>query len=638
MTSEPCAGKRALRHDQNAASTGIVSRRFDEFPSQPLPLVRLGHVGVGEDHAIVSFAVSEKRFLAVSEIDLVLLFVLVVDDFAHAGDLRASRVQPASQSAELFARHDSSDYSDGMKRTGLLCASLVLAIAASGCRTVPPASSSATPWHWEDAASLAQALDRGEITSEELVRLLTQRVEAIDWSGPQLRSVLELNPDALEIARRLDAERAAGRVRGPLHGIPVLIKDNIDTADRMETTAGSYALVGSKPLRDAFLVERLRDAGAIILGKTNLSEWANIRSFNSSSGWSARGGQTRNPHDPTRTPCGSSSGSGAAVAAGLAPLAVGTETDGSILCPSAMNGIVGVKPTVGLVSRSGIIPISHSQDTAGPMARTVRDAAMLLSVLRGADPRDPATRAASTHAGVDYLAHLDRDALRGARIGVVRADSFGLRATTKPVLDAAVEAMKRAGAEIIEVDVPNISDFGDAEFEVLLYELKADLAAYLAGRPDARVRTLADVIAFNTENADREMPWFEQEIFDLAETKGDLEDEAYVKALADSKRLAGEEGIDAVMKEHRLDALVSVSYGPAFLIDLINGDSFTGGSSSPAAVSGYPSISVPAGDVHGLPIGISFWGRAWSEPKLLGLAYAYEQATMARIQPKGIPQ
>lgn len=511
---------------------------------------------------------------------------------------------------------------------------IVLSIA--GCRTATDTleSSEELAWHWASAAELQDALARGELTSVELVELLADRIERIDRNGPELRSVLEINPDAVEIAQQLDAERAAGRVRGPLHGIPVLIKDNIDTADQMETTAGSLALVGSKPLRDAFIVEQLREAGAIILGKTNLSEWANIRSFNSTSGWSARGGQTRNPHDTTRTPCGSSSGSGAAVAAGLAPIAIGTETDGSILCPSSMNGIVGIKPTLGLVSRSGIIPIAHSQDTAGPMARTVRDAAILLSALRGSDSRDPATAEAAEHDEVDYLAALDADALQGARIGVVRSDSFGLKWTTKEVLDESIEALKAAGAEVIDVEVPHIEDYGDQEFEVLLYELKADLAKYLEGRPDATVRTLADVIAFNEANADREMPWFDQEIFELAETKGSLEDEAYLEALAEAKRLSGAEGIDAVMEQHNLDALVSISYGPAFLIDLINGDSFTGGSSSPAAVSGYPSISVPAGDVHGLPIGLSFWGRAWSEPKLIGLAYAFEQATKARITPQ----
>lgn len=520
-----------------------------------------------------------------------------------------------------------------MKRP-LITFAVLLPLLAAACRTANAPRGSAPDWHWADVTELQAAMDRGELTSVQLVEHLTDRIERLDWSGPGIRSVLEINPDAIEIARQLDAERAAGRVRGPLHGIPVLVKDNIDTADAMETTAGSFALVGSKPQRDAHVIEKLREAGAIIFGKTNLSEWANIRSFNSTSGWSARGGQTRNPHDTARTPCGSSSGSGAAVAAGFAPLAVGTETDGSILCPAAMNGIVGIKPTLGLVSRSGIIPISHSQDTAGPMARSVRDAALLLSAMRGVDSRDEATEAGAAQQSTDYLRGLDVNGLRGARIGVVRSDSFGLKWTTKSVLDEAVKALESAGAEVIEVEVPHIDEYGEQEFEVLLYELKADMAKYLATRPDAEVRTLADIIEFNRQNAEREMPWFDQEIFDLAETKGTLEDEAYLKALADAKRLAGKEGIDAVMAEHDLDALVSISYGPAFLIDPINGDAFTGGTSSPAAVSGYPSITVPTGDVHGLPIGLSFWGRAWSEQKLIGLAYAFEQSTKARITPK----
>lgn len=493
----------------------------------------------------------------------------------------------------------------------------------------------AAPPNIEEAsvAELQQAMTKGETTSRALVVAYLDRIAKIDKAGPRLNAVIELNPDAIAIAEALDAERAKSGPRGPLHGIPVLIKDNIDTADKMETTAGSLALLGSKPARDAFIVERLRAAGAVILGKTNLSEWANFRSTKSSSGWSGRGGQTRNPHALDRNASGSSSGSGAAVAAGLVPIAVGTETDGSIISPASVNGIVGIKPTLGLVSRSGIVPIAHSQDTAGPMTKSVADAAVLLGALTGIDARDAETKRSDGKAHADYTKFLDANALSGARIGVVKSKSFGLGPKVDPVLESAIAAMKSKGATVVDVEIKDLETIGDSEYEVLLYEFKADLEAYFASRPGSRVKTLAELIAFNKANAAVELPYFGQEILELAEKKGPLTEKAYLDALAKNHEVTRTKGIDAVMDAEKLDALVTIANGPSWPIDLVNGDAYTGGASSPAAVAGYPSITVPAGDVHGLPVGVLFFGKAWSEPKLIAIAYAYEQATKARRAP-----
>jgi len=487
-------------------------------------------------------------------------------------------------------------------------------------------------------AGLQEMMTTGKETSESLVSLYLNRIESIDRSGPGLNSIIEKNPDALAIARDLDRERKEKGARGPLHGIPIVIKDNIDTADGMETTAGSLALLGSKPAREAFVVERLREAGAVIIGKTNLSEWANFRSSRSTSGWSGRGGQTKNPYALDRNPSGSSSGSAAAVAANLAAAGVGTETDGSIVSPSSCCGIVGIKPTVGLVSRSGIVPIAHSQDTAGPMARTVADAATLLGAMTGPDANDPATRADGVRHLKDYREFLKPGGLRGARIGVLRSESFHFPKTLDPILENAIEALKAEGAEVVDpVEFPTLGKTDEAEYEVLLYEFKADLEAYFSGRPGARVRTLADLIAFNTQNAGREMPFFGQETLEQAVKKGPLTEKGYVEALAKCRELMRAKGIDAVLAENRLDALVVLTNGPAHLTDLVNGDSFSGSSSSPAAVAGYPTITLPAGWVFGLPVGISLIGRAWGEPELIRLAYGLEQALGMRKAPRLLP-
>ena len=484
---------------------------------------------------------------------------------------------------------------------------------------------------------LRVAMQRGEYTSQAITQRYLDRIEAMDRTGPMLRHVLETNPDALAIAAALDVERKAGKVRGPLHGIPVLVKDNIDTADRMMTTAGSLALAGSAADRDAYVVERLRTAGAVILGKTNLSEWANFRSSHSSSGWSARGGQGRNPYALDRTPSGSSSGSAGAVAASYCAVAVGTETDGSITSPAAACSLVGLKPTVGLVSRSGIIPIAHSQDTAGPMARTVRDAAILLGALAGRDPRDLATRVAA--GTIDYTRNLEASGLRGARIGVARKKYTGYSIAADAALDTALRAMKDAGAVIVDpADIATAGKFDDAEYEVLLYEFKADLESYFATRhAGARVRTLADLIAFNTAHAREEMPYFGQEILQLAAKKGPLSDRAYHKALATCRTLARTQGLDATFTRYRLDALVAPTQGPPALIDLVNGDPSGGSSTSPCAVAGYPAITVPMGYASGLPLGMTFMGKPWSEAALLRFAYAYEQTTKLRVRPRYLP-
>lgn len=479
----------------------------------------------------------------------------------------------------------------------------------------------------------------GKRTAQSITRDYLERIESIDRRGPTLRAVIEVNPDAMSIAKSLDDERKAKGARGPMHGIPVLIKDNIDTADRMMTTAGSYALEGSKPLQDATIAKRLRDAGAIILGKTNLSEWANFRSTHSSSGWSGRGGQTKNPYVLDRNPCGSSSGTGSGVSANLCAVGVGTETDGSIVCPSSINGLVGIKPTLGLVSRAGIIPIAHSQDTAGPMTRTVTDAAILLNTLAGVDSRDSATAASRGKSSSDYTRFLDPNGLKGARLGIAREKFFGYSDITDKLINDAIAVMKDRGAIIVDpANIPTAGKFDDTEFEVLLYEFKADLNSYLKSLgPTAPVKSLKDIIAFNEKDKAREMPWFAQEIMLQAEKKGPLTSKKYLDALAKNHRMSRTEGIDAVMQKHRLDAIVAPTGNPAWPTDLVNGDHFTGGSSTPAAVAGYPNINVPAGYASGLPVGISFFGRAWSEPKLIAIAFAYEQATRHRASPKFIP-
>jgi amidase len=483
-------------------------------------------------------------------------------------------------------------------------------------------------------AGLRKAMDSGAISARDLVEAYLARIEEIDRLGPALHAVIEVNPEALEIAGRLDTERAAKGPRGPLHGIPVLIKDNIDTADRMATSAGSLALARSIAKDDAFIVKRLREAGAVILGKTNLSEWANFRSTHSSSGWSARGGQTRNPYVLDRNPCGSSSGTGAAIAANLAVVGVGTETDGSITCPAAVMALVGIKPTVGLVSRSGIIPISHSQDTAGPMARTVADAALLLGVLAGADPQDASTRARPAPA--DYSKSLAADGLRGARIGVARKGFMGKSPAADEVVDEAIRDLARLGAVVVDpADIPNAGTYDDDELAVLEYEFKADLDRYL-GRlgAEAPVHSLAELIAFNEKNAAAEMPFFGQEIFLSAQKRGPLVDPRYEKARRRILKLAGERGIDTALRKDKLDALVTLTSNPAWPTDLVNGDHFVVASTTAPAVAGYPHVTVPAGQVRGLPVGISFIGRKDSEAALIRFAYAYEQGTRRRMAPR----
>ncbi len=484
---------------------------------------------------------------------------------------------------------------------------------------------------------LQQKMAEGFFTARSVAEMYLERIKAIDKSGPRLNAVIEINPDALEIADRLDAERKAGKVRGPLHGIPVMIKDNIDTADKMMTTAGSLALLGSVAKQDSWVARKLRKAGAVILGKTNLSEWANFRSTNSSSGWSSRGGQCRNPYMLNRNPCGSSSGSGAAVSANLCMITIGTETNGSIMCPSNANGIVGIKPTVGLVGRSGIIPISHTQDTAGPMARTVKDAAILLGALTGPDPRDERTKESDGKSHEDYTQFLSVDGLKGTRIGIGRK-YLGFHHKVDPVLEEAFEIMNRQGATLIDLEDRVSSGSGKDGFNVLLYEFKDGLNKYLSGlSSQIQVRTLKDVIEFNKNNEKEAMPYFRQEILERAEEKGDLSSEEYLESLKRMLQAARHDGIDKVMDEHRLDAIVAPTGGPAWTTDLIHGDHGGGGSSSPAARAGYPNITVPAGSVYGLPVGLSFFGRAWSEPTLLKIAYGFEQHSGKRMVPKYLP-
>jgi amidase len=535
----------------------------------------------------------------------------------------------------------------------------VLGLSCFGCgtATAPPAAQSGQPgaeiartsaasaaFDLEEAtlADLQARMAAGKETARSLVEKYTARIAQLDRQGPALRSVIELNPDAITIADELDAERKQKGTRGPLHGIPILIKDNIATADRMMTTAGSLALENVRPPRDAFIVSQLRAAGVVILGKTNLSEWANFRSTHSTSGWSARGGQTKNPYALDRNPCGSSSGSGAAVAANLAAAAIGTETDGSIVCPAHSNSLVGIKPTVGLVSRTGLVPISHSQDTAGPMARTVADAAAILNALDGVDADDAATAESAAHSTRDYLVALDPNGLLGARIGVVREKLFGYSPAADRLAEAAIAEMKKRGAVIIDpANIPTLGSFDAAELEVLLYEFKANLNKYLSWLgPGSPVRKLTDIIAFNKTRQEQELKYFGQELLEMADAKGPLTSEAYTKALASIRRQARDLGIDMVMAKHQLDALIAPTFGLPWLTDLVAGDVFAAGAASPstvAAVAGYPHISVPMGYVRGVPIGLSIFGRAWSEPTLIKIAYGYEQATKHRRPPTFVP-
>jgi amidase len=524
-------------------------------------------------------------------------------------------------------------------RTGLVggvALASVRALAEDAAKSSPPPSS---PQAFEldelTVDDLQKGMTSGKYSAQSLTQIYLTRIEAIDKNGPAIKSVIEVNPDALAIARALDNERKAGRLRSRLHGVPVLIKDNIDTHDRMTTTAGSLALGGSIPLQDAFVAKKLRDAGAVIIGKTNLSEWANFRSSHSSSGWSGRGGQTKNPYVLDRNPCGSSSGTGAAIAANLAAIGVGTETDGSVVCPSNANSLVGIKPTLGLISRAGIIPIAHSQDTAGPMCRSVTDATILLGALSGIDQRDSVTRTSTGKSSSDYTRVLDVNGLKGARIGVHRK-AFGFNDAVDRLMKDCIDIIKSRGATVIDpADIPTQGKFDDSELEVLLYEFKADLNAYLASLgPRAPIKSLKEIIDFNEQYRDREMPFFGQDLLIKAQAKGPLTEKAYKNALAKNLRLSRKEGIDLVMDKHKLDALIAPTGGPPWPTDWVNGDHFTGGYSSVSAVAGYPHITVPAGYLFGLPVGISFFGRAWSEGTLIKFAYAFEQATKARRAPQ----
>lgn len=537
-----------------------------------------------------------------------------------------------------------------MRRLSVLASALLLAACARepASETDAPAAvtgSEAKPAVVEDRAvgplvaemSLADASARlaaGNLSSEALVQAYLERIEQVDRGGPALNSVIELNPGALADARALDAERQAGQVRGPLHGIPVLLKDNIDAVG-MANSAGSLAMAGNRPARDAFIVERLRAAGAVILGKTNLSEWANFRSTRSSSGWSSRGGQTRNAYVLDRNPCGSSAGTGTAIAASLAMVGVGTETDGSIICPSAVNGLVGLKPTVGLVSRGGIIPISISQDTAGPMGRSVADVAALLNVLAAVDAADPAAAAAEGKVAPDYTAGLKPDAVRGKRFGVLR-QAMGFHPDVDAAVERAIASLRAGGAEVVDVEIATWRQWGEDELNVLLYEFKDGLNAYLAAAGGEHA-SLESLIAWNNAHAAEAMPHFAQELFEQAQAKGPLTEPAYVAARDRARRLAGEQGLLATMDQHRLDAVIAPSTSPAWPTDHVNGDHFSGAGYGIAAVAGTPSITVPSGEVRGLPVGVVFMGRAWSEAELLGYAYAFEQATRARKAPMFVP-
>lgn len=515
----------------------------------------------------------------------------------------------------------------------------LLGAAAAGCKRGQATGEISKPAAFEleemTIADLQAMMKSGRLTARSITEKYLARIDAIDRQGPHLNSIIEVNPDALAIAAALDDERKTKGPRGPLHGIPVLIKDNIDTADRMSTTAGSLALQGSIAARDAFIAQKLRAAGAVILGKTNLSEWANFRSTHSTSGWSGRGGLVHNPYALNRNPCGSSSGSGVAVSANLCSVAIGTETDGSIVCPATANGIVGIKPTLGLVSRAGIIPIAHSQDTAGPMARSVSDAAILLGAIAGIDSRDPVTGESQGKGHADYTGFLDPDGLKGARIGVARK-YFGFNDEVDRLMMNAIEEMKRAGATIIDpVGLAESKEYDESELDVLLFEFKEDLNKYLAELgPQAPLHSLKEIIEFNEKNGSREMPYFGQELFLKAEAKGPLTSPEYLKALEKDRRLSRTEGIDAVVNKDQLDAIVAPTAGPPWTTDLVNGDHYSGGSSTPPAVAGYPHVTVPAGFVRGLPVGISFFGAAYTEPTLIRLTYAFEQKTKHRRAPE----
>ena len=538
-----------------------------------------------------------------------------------------------------------SSSNSGSSRRGFLqstltaSAAVALRPALSSAREVSRHSESPAteikPFELEEItiSELQEGMKSGKFTARSLVEKYTARIEEIDKRT--VNAIIEMNPDAISIAEDLDRERKARVREGRCTAFRCLIKDNIATADRMMTTAGSLALVGSKPPKDSMVAQKLRAAGAVILGKTNLSEWANIRSSHSTSGWSGRGGLTKNPYALDRNPCGSSSGTGAGISANLAAIGIGTETDGSIVCPSSLNGLAGIKPTVGLVSRAGIIPISHSQDTAGPMCRTVRDAATLLGVLTGGDPEDQATAASAGKAQTNYEQYCDANGLKGARIGVARK-YFGFSDAVDAIMEHSIDVMRKQGAVIVDpADIPTLGKFDDSEMTVFMYELKADLNAYLAGLgPSAPVKTLKDIIEFNDSNQEKEMPYFGQDLFLKSEAKGPLTEKEYLDAVAKNRQLARTEGIDAVMDKNKLDALVAPTGGPAWITDLITGDHFGGGSSNAAAVAGYPNINVTAGNIFGLPVGISFFGRAWSEPTLIKIAYSFEQATKARQAPK----
>jgi amidase len=542
----------------------------------------------------------------------------------------------------MIAPMKNENQSNGVNRRHFLeLAALGSALALAKPMSVAAQTAAATTTPELEEITLGElqdAMKSGRWTARHIAEGYLARIDALDKRGPAVNAIIELNPDALSIADAMDRERKAGHVRGPLHGIPVVIKDNIDTADRMATSAGSLALAENHAARDAFIVSRLREAGAVILGKTNLSEWANFRSTHSTSGWSGRGGLTKNPYVLDRNACGSSSGTGTAIAANLAAIGIGTETDGSVVCPSSASGLVGIKPTLGLISRAGIIPIAHSQDTSGPMARNVRDAAILLGILTGADERDPITASSRSKGHADYTRFLDPDGLKGARIGVAR-QYFGFNDATDRLMKDAIAVIKTLGATIVDpANIATNGKFDATENDVLQYEFKTDINKYLAAAPAAvKSRTLADLIKFNEEHRAEEMPYFGQEIFEQSEKRGSLSDKKYRDALAKNHRLSRTEGIDATMKKHTLDAIIAPTGGPVWATDLVNGDHFTGGYSSASAVAGYPHITVPAGLAFGLPVGLSFFAGAWSEPSLIKFAYAFEQAAKGRMKPKFLP-
>jgi amidase len=535
-----------------------------------------------------------------------------------------------------------SDPSMGLTRRDVLKAGALAGAGASLAPLVAPSIASAAAAAPSDfnemtVVQLQGLMGSGQLHAVELVNFYLQRIQTIDQSGPTVNSVIQVNPDALSIAKALDAERRAGHVRGPLHGIPILLKDNVDTHDQMQTAAGSLALVGTPAQQDSTVAARLRAAGAVILGKTTLSEWANFRSFFSSSGWSGRGGQCHNPYAIDRNPCGSSSGSGAAASANFTAVSIGTETDGSIVCPANENGVVGIKPTVGLVSRAGVVPISHTQDTVGPHARTVADAAAVLGALVGVDPRDPATAASAGKFFRDYTQFLDPNGVNGVRLGVAR-DYEGVGSPhTDAVFEQALSALQAAGAILVDVHFPHLDEInsGGSEFTVLLNDFKHDLNAYLSTRTGVPIASLADAIAFDNAHAAEEMPFFAQEIFEAAQaTSGDLTDPAYLAALAADKTFGGSEGIDLLLAQNNISAIVAPTDTPAWPTDLINGDHFIFGSSSAAAIVGYPIIVVPMGFSFGMPLGLSIMGTAFSEPTLIKIASGFEHATQARQAPK----